>query len=189
MYDLHTYLQTLPLVKIFLWFLLRVLIRLSACFVKNIYWSNNTPSHNFDFSLHCFTLPIKKIIHGLWTPNEAFFHHNPKLLADNFCGIWGMYFWPIWYCESPVHVFHESTMVDHYFYKKTKPLYPNPKYLFGIGIWICAEKNWEFSHHVSVVRGKKGSFKKAPTSKATKYLYVLYFFEIPYGYWGMESSC
>jgi len=29
---------------------------------------------------------FKKIIHGLWTPNEAFFHQNP-----NFCGIWGIF--------------------------------------------------------------------------------------------------
>jgi hypothetical protein len=27
------------------------------------------------------------------------------------------------------------------FLQKTKPLYPNPKYLFGIGILIWAEKN------------------------------------------------
>ena len=37
--------------------------------------------------------------------------------------------------------------------QKTKPLYPNPKYLFGIGIWILiwAAKNYGFSHHVSIV--------------------------------------
>ena len=39
------------------------------------------------------------------------------------------------------------------FLQKTKPLYQNPKHLFGIGIWIYAEKNEEFSHRVSVVRG------------------------------------
>ena len=36
---------------------------------------------------------------------------------------------------------------------KTKPLYPHPKYLFGIGIWIWAAKNYGFSLRVSVVRG------------------------------------
>ena len=38
--------------------------------------------------------------------------------------------------------------------QKTKPLYPNPKYLFGIGIriYIWAAKDWGFSHRVSVVR-------------------------------------
>ena len=28
--------------------------------------------------------------HGLRTPNEAFFHQNPKLWADKFWGIWGI---------------------------------------------------------------------------------------------------
>ena len=36
--------------------------------------------------------------------------------------------------------------------KKTKPFHPSPKYIFGIGIRSWAEK--EFSHPVSVVRGK-----------------------------------
>ena len=31
-----------------------------------------------------------------------------------------------------VHVFHYSTIIS----KKNKPLYPHPKYLFGIGIGI-----------------------------------------------------
>ena len=47
---------------------------------------------------------------------------------------------PFWYSESLVH----------YFYKKTEPLYPHPKY--GIGIWIWAANNWGFSLRVSVVR-------------------------------------
>ena len=41
-------------------------------------------------------------------------------------------------------------LINHYFYKKTKPLYPNPKYLFGIGVWIWAAKNLGFS--VSLIR-------------------------------------
>ena len=32
-------------------------------------------------------------------------------------------------------------LINHYYYKKSKTLYPNPKYLFGIGIWIWATKN------------------------------------------------
>ena len=36
--------------------------------------------------------------------------------------------------------------------QKTKPLYPNPKKIFGSGSWIWARKNYEFSHRVSVVR-------------------------------------
>ena len=42
-------------------------------------------------------------------------------------------------------------LFNHYFYKKTKPLYPTPKYLFGSGIWIWAAKNLKFSLRVSVV--------------------------------------
>ena len=30
-------------------------------------------------------------------------------------------------------------LINQYFYKKTKSLYPHPKYLFGIGIWIWEE--------------------------------------------------
>ena len=32
-------------------------------------------------------------------------------------------------------------LFNHYFYKKLSLLYPNPKYSFGIGIWIWAAKN------------------------------------------------
>ena len=35
---------------------------------------------------------------------------------------------PFWNCEFLVHVFHYSIIIS----KKTKPLYPTPKYLFGI---------------------------------------------------------
>ena len=38
------------------------------------------------------------------------------------------------------------------FPQKTKPLYPHPKNLFGIGILIWAAKNQGFSLRVSVVR-------------------------------------
>ena len=41
------------------------------------------------------------------------------------------------------------------FLQKTKSLYPNPKYLFGIGIGIWAAKNQGFSLRVSVVRGSR----------------------------------
>ena len=43
-------------------------------------------------------------------------------------------------------------LFNHYFYKKTKPLYLTTKYLFGSGIWIWAAKNLRFSLRVSVVR-------------------------------------
>ena len=44
-------------------------------------------------------------------------------------------------------------LINHYFYKKLSLyLYPYPKYLFRIGIWIWAAKNYGFCHRVSVVR-------------------------------------
>ena len=70
--------------------------------------------------------------------------------ADKFWGFRLNYQHPFWYCESLVHVFHYSTIVS----TKTKPLYPHPKYLFGIGIWIWiwTAKNQGLSLRVSVVR-------------------------------------
>ena len=88
---------------------------------------------------------MNSLVHELRTPNEAFCHRNPKLLANLSA--------PILVLWVPCPCF---TLIHHYCYKKTKPLYPNPKYLFGIGIWIWiwiwAPKNWGFSHRVSVVR-------------------------------------
>jgi hypothetical protein len=43
--------------------------------------------------------------------------------ADKFWGIWG----------SPLFMF---SIIQPLFLQKTKPLYPHPKYLFGIGIGI-----------------------------------------------------
>ena len=83
-------------------------------------------------------------------PMKPFFIKIPNFWAwaDNL-GRWILghlgYFRPIyqhpfWYC--PLSMFS----ID-------QPLYPNlnPKYSFGIGIWICATKNLGFSHRVSVV--------------------------------------
>ena len=51
--------------------------------------------------------------------------------VDQFSGIWGIFCQhPFWYSASLVHVFLYSTMA---FYKN-QPIYPHPKYLFGIGI-------------------------------------------------------
>ena len=59
--------------------------------------------------------------HGLWTPNEAFFHWNPKLLGlgrqigqINFghLGYFWLYQHPFWYSESFDHVFHYSTIIS-----------------------------------------------------------------------------
>jgi hypothetical protein len=55
---------------------------------------------------------------------------------------------PICSYESLVRVFHQNLPLK---LQKTKPLYPNSKYLFGIGIWMLAAKHLRFSHRVSVV--------------------------------------
>ena len=72
--------------------------------------------------------------HGLWTLNEAFFHRNFWAWADNLGRILG-YFWPIYQRHfgivSPLSMFSINQPL---FLEETKPLYPNPKYLFGIGI-------------------------------------------------------
>jgi hypothetical protein len=78
------------------------------------------------------------LIHGLQTPNEAFFHQNPKLLGLG-RQIEQINFWAFERISALilVHtVFPLSMFFIHQplFLQKTKPLYPNPKYLFGIGI-------------------------------------------------------
>ena len=103
---------------------------------------------------------INHLKHGLLMPNEAFFHRNPKLLglgrqfgqtiwADKFWGIFGQFISTHFGKVSPLSMFSINQPL---FLQKTKPLYPNPKYLFAIGIWMLAAKNWGFGHHVSVVR-------------------------------------
>ena len=80
--------------------------------------------------------------HELRTPNEAFFHQNHKLL--NLVRQFGLinleylgYFRPIisthFGSVSPLSMFSINQPL---FQQKTKPLYLNPKYLFGVGIWI-----------------------------------------------------
>ena len=67
----------------------------------------------------------------LRTPNESFFHRNPKLLGlgkqshqMNFGAFLAILSDPILVLWVPL------------FQPITKPLYVNPKYLFGIEIWI-----------------------------------------------------
>ena len=45
---------------------------------------------------------------------------------------------PFCYSEFLVHVFNCSIIISK---KKPEPLYPHPKYLFGIGIYIWAANN------------------------------------------------
>ena len=52
---------------------------------------------------------------------------------------------PFWYLSM-------FSINQPFFLQKTKLLYPNTKYLFGIRIWIWAANNQGFSQRVSVVR-------------------------------------
>ena len=61
--------------------------------------------------------------------------------ADNLWGISGIFGQTIrthFGIVSPLSMF---SIIQPLFLQKTKPLYPHPKYLFGIGILIWAAKN------------------------------------------------
>jgi hypothetical protein len=91
------------------------------------------------------------------TQRELFFK-NSKLLAfgrqnvPNISGVFGGIFG--WLISTHFGTVSHLFMFLH----KTKPLYPNPKNIFGIGIWIWAAKNKGFSHLVSVVRHQSYAF-------------------------------
>ena len=67
--------------------------------------------------------------HGLRTPNEVFFHQNPK-----FWGIWGIFRQFISTHFGTVNPLCMLSTNQLLFLQKTKPLYRNPKYLVEIGI-------------------------------------------------------
>ena len=89
-----------------------------------------------------------EFMYGLRTPNKAFFHWNPELLGlgrqigQINSGAFGVFSAKL---SAPILVQWVSCpcfpLFKNYFYKKTKPLYPHPKYLFGIGIWVWAKKD------------------------------------------------
>ena len=90
-------------------------------------------------------------------PMKPFFIEIPNFWqanwADEFLGIWGIFgqFNSTHFDTlSPLFIFSNYQLL----LQKTKPLYPNPKYLVGIGIIIrnWAAKNEGFIHRVSVVR-------------------------------------
>ena len=60
-----------------------------------------------------------------------------KLILGHLVYFWPKYQHPFWYSESLVMFF----IIQPLFLQKTKPLYPHPKYLFGIGIWTWAAQN------------------------------------------------
>ena len=94
-----------------------------------------------------FSVNATSSSHGLRTPNEAPFHWNPKLLGlgrqikQNNFRAFGVFSVEL---SIPILVFWVTCpyfpLFSHYFYKKTKPLFPHPKYLIGIGIWIGQQK-------------------------------------------------
>ena len=81
-------------------------------------------------------------------PNEAFFFIEIQtfglgqtIWADKFWGIWGIFCQFItthFVTVCPLCMFSINQPL---FLQKTKPLYPNPKYIFGIGIGIWAAQN------------------------------------------------
>ena len=93
---------------------------------------------------HPFTILIinNLQIHGLWilfsSKSQAF--GLGQTIWGNL-GIFGWFISTYFGTVSPLSVFSINQPV---FLQKTKPLYPNPKYLFAIGIWIWAAKNRVF---------------------------------------------
>jgi hypothetical protein len=62
------------------------------------------------------------------------FGHGKTNCADKFWGIWGIFGQTIsthFGTVSPLSMF---SIIQPLFLQQTKPLYPHPKYLFGIGI-------------------------------------------------------
>ena len=103
----------------------------------------NISSAQYSIEFHS----MRRIPHGQRTLNEPFFIEIQNFLAladklaDKFLGILGICGPTIstHFCTvSPLSMF---SIIQPVFLQKTKPLYPNPKYLFGIGIWIWAAKN------------------------------------------------
>ena len=78
---------------------------------------------------------------SIFTSKSRTFGLGQTNWADKFWGIWGIFGQTIsthFGTVSPLSMF---SIIQPLFLQKTKPLYPNPKYLFGIGIWIWAAKN------------------------------------------------
>jgi hypothetical protein len=65
--------------------------------------------------------------------------------ADRFWGVWGIFSQTISTHFGSVSNLSMFSIIQPLFLQKTKPLYPHPKYLFGIGILIWTAKNLGFS--------------------------------------------
>ena len=85
-------------------------------------------------------LALRVRYHGLRTPNEAFFLSKSQtfgfvqtICADKFWGIWGILGQFIITHLGSVSPLSMFSINQPLFLQENKPLYPNPKYLFGIG--------------------------------------------------------
>ena len=98
-----------------------------------------------------FDTVIIASVHGLRTPNEAFFHRN--FWANNFWGIWGIFGKFISTNFDAVSLLSMFSINQLLFIQKLNfYIRRNPNYLITIGIWIWASKSQGFSHRVSVLR-------------------------------------
>ena len=75
---------------------------------------------------------------SLFSSKSLTFGLGETVWADKFWGIFGRFISIHFGTVSSLSMFSINQPLV---LQKTKPLYPNPKYLFGIGIWIWAAKN------------------------------------------------
>ena len=106
-------------------------------FYEKLRDQNATNSPNFSLVSNnsiSFWFYLKHYVkrHGLQTPNEAF-GLGQTIWADKFWGIWGIFKQFIsthFGTVCPLSIFSINQSL---FLQKTKPLYRNTKYLFGLG--------------------------------------------------------
>ena len=121
-----------------------------------LFLNNSKKCIKFFINIHMLTLfqifqitPWQHTVHGLRTPNEAFFHWNPELLGlgrkimQKNSGAFGIFLaklsapFLLQWVLCPDFLLFNLLFLQ----KKPKPLYTHPKYLYDIGIWTWAEKN------------------------------------------------
>ena len=83
-----------------------------------------TMTANKDYGRTMKHFSLKSRIFGLGQTNQA----------DKFWGIWGIFCQTISTHFGRVSPLSMFSIIQPLFLQKTKPLYPHPKYLFGIGI-------------------------------------------------------
>ena len=89
----------------------------------------------------CFSARTKDAQWSLFSSKSQTFGLGHTNWPDEFWGIWGIFGQFIsthFGTVSPLSMFSTN---QPSFLQKAKPLYPHPKYLFRIGIWIWVAKN------------------------------------------------